>query len=78
MIAEPTVLSKEEVPALKWMPADEDGLVKFLVQDRNFNEERIRNAVKKINSHRGSSNQGMDVSPHGGQWGGERGVAFQY
>jgi len=58
LFKEPTVLSKEEMPALKWMPADEDGIIKFLVQDRSFNEERIRNAVKKINSNRGSSNQG--------------------
>lgn len=43
---------------MKWTPADEEGIIKFLVADRNFNEARVRQVVKKINADRGKSNQG--------------------
>ncbi|XP_065219671.1 flap endonuclease 1 [Planococcus citri] len=43
---------------LKWTEADEDGLVKFLCGDRQFNEERIRNGAKKLNKLRTGSVQG--------------------
>ena len=57
-VAEPGVLKPEEIPALKWTPADEEGIIKFLVEARNFNETRVRQVVKKINADRGKSNQG--------------------
>ena len=52
------MLKPEEIPQLKWTPADEEGIIKFLVADRNFNESRVRQVVKKINADRGKSNQG--------------------
>lgn len=57
-LAEPEVLRKDDIPTLKWNPADEEGIVKFLVEERNFNEARVRGVVKKINTDRGKSNQG--------------------
>jgi hypothetical protein len=57
-IAEPKVLAEAEVPAMKWTAPDMDGLVKFLVEEKSFNEDRVRKAVERINSSRGKSNQG--------------------
>jgi hypothetical protein len=52
------VLGEEEVPAMKWGAPDTEGLVKFLVEEKSFNEDRVRRAVERINSSRGKSNQG--------------------
>jgi len=43
---------------LKWTDPDEEGLVKYLCGDKQFNEERIRNGVKKLLKARGTSTQG--------------------
>lgn len=43
---------------LKWVEPDEEGIVKYLCGDRQFNEERIRNGVKKIMKSRSTSTQG--------------------
>jgi hypothetical protein len=43
--AEPNVLKKEEInegKALKLSAPDVEGVVEFLVKEKNFNEERIR------------------------------------
>jgi len=32
----------------KWEAPDEDGLMKFLVEQKNFREDRVRNAVEKL------------------------------
>lgn len=31
-----------EIPAFKWSAPDEEGLVDFLVKEKNFNEDRVR------------------------------------
>lgn len=43
---------------MKWTDPDEEGLVKFLCGDRQFNEERIRGGCKKIQKTRTTSTQG--------------------
>lgn len=43
---------------LKWSDPDEEGLVKYLCGEKQFNEERIRNGAKKLMKARGSSTQG--------------------
>ncbi|KXS20171.1 PIN domain-like protein [Gonapodya prolifera JEL478] len=53
----PDVTDPESVE-LKWEDPDEDGIVEFLVKDKGFNEERIRNAVKKLQKQRGQATQG--------------------
>lgn len=35
-----------------------EGLVKFLVEEKNFSEERVRKTATRINSSRGNSTQG--------------------
>ena len=56
--AEPEVLKGAAVPPLKWGAADEDGLVKFLVEEKSFSEERIRKVLEKMNAKRSKANQG--------------------
>ena len=56
--AEPQVMRKDAMPVMKWGPPDEDGLVQFLVQEKGFNEDRVRKVVERIRSSRGKSNQG--------------------
>jgi flap endonuclease-1 len=52
------VLSTENLPPLKWTAPDEEGLVQFLVNEKSFSEERVRNVIKKINKNRGTATQG--------------------
>ncbi len=48
---------------MKWGPPDEDGLVQFLVQEKGFNEDRVRKVVERIRGSRGKSNQGAGADP---------------
>lgn len=43
---------------LKWNEPDEEGLVKYLCGDKQFNEERVRNGAKKLIKARGTTTQG--------------------
>lgn len=43
---------------LKWSDPDEEGLVKYLCGDKQFNEERVRNGAKKIMKARSGTTQG--------------------
>ena len=61
-VAEPEVFTAETVPALKWGDCDEEGLVSFLVGEKNFSEERVRSAIRKLNANKGKSSQGRTVS----------------
>ena len=42
----------------KWNAPDEEGLIKFMVQEKGFNEDRIRSSIKKIEKSRGTATQG--------------------
>jgi len=57
--AEPDVLSTDAVPTLKWGEPDEEALVDFLVAEKNFNEDRVRVAIKKVHGTKGKSSQGL-------------------
>ena len=57
---------------LKWKLPDEEGLVKFLVTDRAFNEDRIRKAIGKLAKSKKQASQGrldgffkVIPNPHG-------------
>lgn len=43
---------------LKWTEPDEEGLVKYMVEEKGFSEDRIRNGAKKLVKARNSSTQG--------------------
>lgn len=43
---------------LKWIEPDEEGLVKYLCGDKQFNKERVRNGAKKLHKARNTSTQG--------------------
>jgi len=57
LFKEPEVANPEEID-LKWTEPDEDALVKFMCEDNGFNEERIRNGVKKLVKGRNTTTQG--------------------
>ncbi|XP_044264565.1 flap endonuclease 1 [Tribolium madens] len=57
LFEEPEVLEADKIE-LKWADPDEEGMVKFLCGDKQFNEERVRNGVKKLLKSRSSSTQG--------------------
>jgi len=46
------------VPPLKWSAPDIEGLVEFLVNEKDFNEQRVRAAVERINAAKSKSTQG--------------------
>ena len=52
------MFTAETVPALKWGDCNEEGLVSFLVGEKNFSEERVRSAIRKLNANKGKSSQG--------------------
>lgn len=53
----PEVKDPDEIE-LKWSDPDEEGLVKYLCGDKQFNEERVRNGAKKLLKARSGSTQG--------------------
>ncbi|CAL1544173.1 unnamed protein product [Lymnaea stagnalis] len=57
LFQEPEVLDPAEIE-LKWNDPDEEGLVEFMVNQKNFNEERIRNGAKKLLKSRQGTTQG--------------------
>lgn len=42
---------------MKWNDPDEEGLVKYLCGDKQFNEDRVRNGAKKLMKARGTTTQ---------------------
>ena len=42
---------------LKWNTPDDEGLVKFLVDDKGFNKENVENAIAKLKKSKLKSNQ---------------------
>ncbi|KAG5268901.1 hypothetical protein AALO_G00217710 [Alosa alosa] len=57
LFLEPEVVDSSTVD-LKWNEPDEEGLIKFMCNEKQFNEERIRNGCKKIMKSRQGSTQG--------------------
>jgi flap endonuclease-1 len=43
---------------VKWSNPDEEGLIKFLVDEKGFNLDRVKNAVKKLTKSRQGATQG--------------------
>lgn len=57
LFVEPKVTPVSELTNLTWKPADLDGLVQYLVHDKQFSEERVRSAVEKMNAAKGKASQ---------------------
>lgn len=58
LFKEPDVLKQEDAPVLKWTSPDVEGLIKFLVEEKSFNEQRVRSAIDRIVASKGKSAQG--------------------
>lgn len=57
LFVEPEVTPGKDIE-LKWEKPDEEGLVKFMCEEKGFQEDRIRNGVKKLLKARQGSTQG--------------------
>uniref|UniRef100_A0A8D0L9B3 Flap endonuclease 1 n=1 Tax=Sphenodon punctatus TaxID=8508 RepID=A0A8D0L9B3_SPHPU len=57
LFLEPEVVGSEDVE-LKWGEPDEEGLILFMCEEKQFNEERIRNGIKRLSKSRQGSAQG--------------------
>jgi flap endonuclease-1 len=57
LFKQPDVTPADQIE-LKWEKPDEDGLVKFMCEEKGFSEERIRNGAKKLLKARQGSTQG--------------------
>ncbi|KAK2155075.1 hypothetical protein LSH36_250g03077 [Paralvinella palmiformis] len=53
----PDVMDAEKIE-LKWTEPDEKALIQYMVEEKGFNEDRIRNGAKKLSKSRGTSTQG--------------------
>ncbi|KAJ1551712.1 Elongation of fatty acids protein 2, partial [Cladochytrium tenue] len=58
LFRKPDVQEFAATEQLKWEEPDEEGIVAFMVGEKNFTEERIRSAVKKLSKTRSTSVQG--------------------
>ncbi|XP_059143090.1 flap endonuclease 1-like [Physella acuta] len=57
LFQQPEVADPDQLE-LKWSDPDEEGLVEFMVKQKSFNEERIRNGAKKLLKARQGTTQG--------------------
>lgn len=57
LFLEPEITDPKDIE-LKWTDPDEEGLVKYLCGDKQFNEERVRNGAKKLMKARTGTTQG--------------------
>ncbi|CAG5026654.1 unnamed protein product [Parnassius apollo] len=57
LFLEPEVKDPKDIE-MKWTDPDEEGLVKFLCGDKQFNEDRVRNGAKKLIKARTGTTQG--------------------
>ncbi|XP_069114047.1 flap endonuclease 1-like isoform X2 [Argopecten irradians] len=57
LFQEPEVTEPNDIE-LKWSEPDEEGLIKFMCEEKNFNEDRMRNGMKKLTKARQGTTQG--------------------
>ncbi|XP_033755645.1 flap endonuclease 1-like isoform X2 [Pecten maximus] len=57
LFQEPDVAEPDDID-LKWSEPDEDGLIKFMCEEKNFSEDRMRNGMKKLTKARQGTTQG--------------------
>ncbi|KAK3865859.1 hypothetical protein Pcinc_028563 [Petrolisthes cinctipes] len=57
LFIEPEVADPDNIE-LKWVEPDEEGLVKYMCENKGFNEDRIRNGCKKLAKARSGTTQG--------------------
>ncbi|GAB6025751.1 Elongation of fatty acids protein 2 [Chamberlinius hualienensis] len=57
LFKQPEVMNPDNVE-LKWSDPNEEELIKYLCEEKNFGEDRVRNGVKKILKSRSSQTQG--------------------
>lgn len=53
----PDILDAENIPALEWTDADEEGLTKFLVEDQSFATTRVASIIERLRKARKVSSQ---------------------
>ncbi|GHP07756.1 elongation of fatty acids protein 2 [Pycnococcus provasolii] len=58
LFKEPEVVTAETCPEFKWTPADTEGVMQFLVTEKNFNADRVKGALEKLAKNRSKGNQG--------------------
>ncbi|XP_078446863.1 5'-3' exonuclease family protein isoform X1 [Wolffia australiana] len=58
LFMEPLAGAPDEQSELKWTPPDEEGLIKFLVEENGFNRDRVTKAIEKIRAAKDKSSQG--------------------
>ena len=57
LFVEPAVEVADKAPDFKFKDPDEAGLLKFLVEEKGFGEERTLNHIKRLKKARGKSSQ---------------------
>ena len=57
LFVEPDITNPDEIE-LVWGTPDEEGLIAYLVTEKNFNETRIRNALARIKKGKSKGSQG--------------------
>lgn len=56
LFIKPDVIDPEQID-LKWSDPDEEGIVQYMCKEKGFNEERMRNGIKKILKSRNTGTQ---------------------
>eukprot|EP00240_Pyramimonas_obovata_P005413 CAMPEP_0118923684 /NCGR_PEP_ID=MMETSP1169-20130426/2117_1 /TAXON_ID=36882 /ORGANISM="Pyramimonas obovata, Strain CCMP722" /LENGTH=385 /DNA_ID=CAMNT_0006864701 /DNA_START=65 /DNA_END=1222 /DNA_ORIENTATION=+ len=58
LFVKPDVTAADQIPEFKWTNPDEEGLIQFLVEEKSFNEDRVRSSIKAILASKQKSSQG--------------------
>jgi flap endonuclease-1 len=59
LFKDPEVTSREECEAaLKWKAPDEEGLLKFLAEEKGFDPQRVKNGIARIKKSKSKGSQG--------------------
>ncbi|KAK9084466.1 hypothetical protein Scep_030937 [Stephania cephalantha] len=62
LFKEPFVGVDDQQPEIKWTAPDEEGLIKFLVNENGFNNDRVTKAIEKIKAAKTKSSQDWSLS----------------
>ena len=57
LFVEPDVTPAKDLGNLTWKAPDLEGLLSYLVHEKQFSEERVRSAVEKMNAAKSKSSQ---------------------
>jgi|UniRef100_A0A7S3B7B3 flap endonuclease-1 len=57
LFKEPDVTAKDSMPSFTWTNPDEEGMIQYMVKEKTFSEDRVRNIISRLKKARGKGKQ---------------------